>query len=234
MKKLLTILLSICLCLSFSVIFTACNNDGDSENPSNSSTNYTVTEAEWKMNFQLTKGQVQPQACETINNTPTLSVYSSSQQALSQITSYTLFAEGNNEGVSGTSLLKVSPNAMSIEFYVGGTLKESESGVFTSDSDFYIGLTTSVMSYFPFENNYDKFTFNQDKKAYVCQNLTSALNDEYDVNDIYYMYTKSAEVSFVNGYLNKIEVELCDQTFTDVYASYVFTFSDINNTIVSE
>ena len=48
------------------------------------------------------------------------------------------------------------------------------------------------------------------------------------------MYTKSAEVSFVNGYLNKIEVELCDQTFTDVYASYVFTFSDINNTIVSE
>ena len=43
---------------------------------------------------------------------------------------------------------------------------------------------------------------------------------------------KPLEVSFINGYLNTITVELCDETFENVYSSFVFTFSNINNTTV--
>lgn len=229
MKKLLSILLMVCLCLSFGIMVVGCDQSQAPQQDDNGMAVYTVTEEQWKINFSLTKNQVQTQS-SCIGKEPTLSTFSA--PALTEITSYTLFAEGSNEGISGTSLLKVSPSAMSIEFYVGNTLKESESGVFASDTDFYKGLTTSIMAYFPFENNYSNFTFDQTKKAYVGEDLTSVLNDEYDVNKHYEMYTKSAEVSFINGYLNTITVELCDKTFTNVYASYVFTFTDINNTIV--
>lgn len=223
MKKLISILLMLCLCFSVGIAVTAC--DKESSNPSAS---YTVTESEWKMNFNLTKGQTQAQTLafngqvkpQILSNNPT------------EITSYTVFAEGENDGISGTSLLKVAPNAMSIEFYIGQTLREDESGTFASTTDFYQGLTKSVMSYFPFENYYNDFTYDQTKKAYVCQNLTSITYDEYDVNITNEVHTKTAEVTFINGYLNTITVELCDKNFVDVFASFVFTFSNINKTVV--
>ena len=226
MKKLLSLFITLCMCLSVGVVFTACKK----EKPTETSINYTVTEEQWKMNFNLTKSQSQAQtlSCSTIGQRQAQLLSNTS----TGITSYTVYAEGENDGVSGTSLLKVAPNAMSIEFYIGDTLREDESGTFASSTDFYQGLTTSILSYFPFTNYYDEFSFDQTKNAYVCENLTSTMNDEYDVNDIYYVYTKSAEVTFVNGYLNTITVELCDETFEDSYAFFEFTFSDINNTTV--
>lgn len=226
MKKLLSILLMVCLCLSFGIM-VGCDQSQAPQQDDNGMAVYTVTEAEWKTNFKLTKDQTQTFNC--VNKNQTVSLYSS---AVTEITSYTIYAVGTNEGISGTCLLKVSPSAMSIDFYIEGNFREDESGTFDSSTDFYKGLTTSIMSYFPFENNYSNFTFDQTKKAYVSQNLTSYVNDEYDVNKVYPMYTKSAEVSFINGYLNTVTVELCDANFVDVYSSFVFTFSNINSTVV--
>ena len=70
------------------------------------------------------------------------------------------------------------------------------------------------------------------KKAYVAGELTSTMVDDYDPTDEENVYTKSAEVTFSNGYLNTITVTLCDENFDEEYASFVFTFSNINNTTV--
>ena len=56
--------------------------------------------------------------------------------------------------------------------------------------------------------------------------------DDYDPSKQTPVYTKSAEVTFINGYLNTITVTLCDLTFTEEFASFVFTFSNINKTTV--
>ncbi|MBQ8372483.1 MAG: hypothetical protein IJX38_06085 [Clostridia bacterium] len=194
---------------------------------------YTVTEAEWKINLNLTKGQAQaqPLSCAAVSQTQAQPLSSNSSQALTGITSYTVYAVGENAGTTGTSLLKVSPDAMFIEFYVEGTL-EDESGTYGSNETLYQTLIRNITVYFPFADNYNDFTFDQTKNAYVAQDLTSIMVDDYDPTETSLVYTKSAEVTFVNGYLNTITVELCDKTFEDVYASFVFTFSDINNTTV--
>ncbi len=236
-KKFLSFVLAICMIIPCTFALTACDKNSSPANPpENPAVVYTVTEDEWKINFNLTKGQAQPQAeplaCATLCQAQT-QLPSSSSQPLTEITSYTIYAEGENCGETGTCLLKVASNAMSIEFYLEGTLREDESGTTLSNDPFYIGLTASVMSYFPFADNYDDFTFDQTKNAYVAQNFTSTVINEEDVNDTYDLYTKSAEVTFINGYLNTISIELCeDNTFEDVYSSFVFTFSDINSTTV--
>ena len=211
MKKMVSRLLTVCMCLSIGAVLTACD-----EAASTSSVNYTVTEEEWKLNFNLTKGQAEVQLLS-----------SNSSQTLPEITSYTVYAEGENAGIKGTSLLKVSPNAMSIAFYVGDVL-EDESGTYESNEILYQTLTRNIMVYFPFADNYDDFDFDQTKKAYVAEDLTSIMVDDYDPTKTSPVYTKSAEVTFVNGYLNTITVELCDDTFENVYASFTFTFSNIN------
>ncbi|MBQ8684812.1 MAG: hypothetical protein IJ514_01415, partial [Clostridia bacterium] len=208
---------------------------------------YTVTEDEWKINFNLTKGQAQVQAlsraavgqaqaqtlsCANTKQAQAQLLSGNASQPLAEITSYTLYAEGENAGTTGTSLLKVAPNAMSIEFYIGTTFREDESGTYGSSETLYQTLTKNIITYFPFGDNYNDFTFDQTKNAYVAQNLTSTMVDDYDPTKTSDIYTKNAEVTFVNGYLNTITVELCDATFTDVYASFAFTFSDINNTTV--
>ncbi len=228
MKKFISFLLTICICLSIGVIFSACNGAPQTQ------VDYTVTEAEWRVNFNLTKGQPQAQTLACVDNGKNeVQLFSSfSTQQLTEITSYTIYAAGQSGGATGNSLLKVAPNAMYIEFYLEGNLREDESGTFTSDTDFYKGLVKSVGEYFPFADYYNEFTFDQTKNAYVCQNLTSQVNDEYDVNIKRYIYTKSAEVTFKNGYLNTVTVEISDSTFTDVFGALVFTFSNINNTVV--
>jgi hypothetical protein len=123
---------------------------------------------------------------------------------------------------------------MSIEFYLEGVFREDESGTTPSTDPFYVGLTSSVMSYFPFANNYDDFTYDSTKKAYVANNFTVAVVNEEDITDTYDLHTKKAEVSFVNGYLNTITIELAeDNTYANVYSSFVFTFSNINSTTVA-
>lgn len=221
-------LLTVCMCLSIGAVLTACD-----EADSTSSVNYTVTEEEWKLNFNLTKGQaeVQTLSCVTSDQAQVQLLSSNSSQTLPEITSYTVYAEGENAGIKGTSLLKVSPNAMSIAFYVGDVL-EDESGTYESNEILYQTLTRNIMVYFPFADNYDDFDFDQTKKAYVAEDLTSIMVDDYDPTKTSPVYTKSAEVTFVNGYLNTITVELCDDTFENVYASFTFTFSNINNTTV--
>lgn len=193
---------------------------------------YTVTEEEWKMNFNLTKTQVEAQtlSCLTWGEIKAKSV--ATKTASSGITSYTVYAEGTNSGTSGTSLLKVAPNAMSIEFYVEGQLKESESGTYTNSETLYKTLTSNILAYFPFANNYGDFTFDQERNVYVAQNMTSIMVDDYDPSITRPTYTKTAEVTFVNGYLNTVKVQLCDSTFTDVFANFDFTFSNMNNTTV--
>lgn len=232
MKKLVSFVLTVCMCLSIGTLLTACN-----EMPPEDTVSYTVTEDEWKVNFNLTKGQSQAQvqtlAC-AMEPVQVQLLSADASQPLTEITSYTLYAEGESEGTTGTALLKVAHNAMSIEFYVNGTLKEEETGTYKNDDVLYTTLTNNVMVYFPFANNYNDFTFDQTKNAYVSEKITSTMVDDYDPTQTSDVFTKSAEVTFVNGYLNTVTVELCDKTFTDVYAAFVFTFSNINNTTVSE
>ena len=196
------------------------------------STVYTVSEEVWKVNFNLIRGQAQGGGVEGANVDGAIAHQLKAGSDLTEITSYTLYAEGTNDGTSGTSLLKVTQDAMYIEFYVEGTLKDDESGIHDKTTDLYIGLTTLVKMYFPFANNYNDFTFDSTKNAYVGHDISSILIDEYDHDKTYPMYTKTAEVTFINGYLNTVSVELCNSSFTDVYATFEFTFSNINNTTI--
>lgn len=87
--------------------------------------------------------------------------------------------------------------------------------------------------FIPFAEYYDEFTFDETKKAYVAQNLTATVVDDYDITQTETIYHKTAEVSFINGYLNKVSFEMCDPTFSEVMATFTFTFSDINNTSIA-
>ena len=216
MKKLLKGLMAVALVFTSVFSVAGCGKDDDPP-----VTSYTVTEEEWRINFNLTKGQSQVQPV----------AYNLSQE-VTPITSYTLYAEGESGGETGTSLLKVASNAMSIEFKIGDKLREDESGTYANSDTLYQTLTTNIMTYFPFGDNYEDFTFDETKKAYVAEELTSIMVDDYDPTDEEPVYTKSAEVTFVNGYLNTIKVTLCDENFDEEYASFVFTFSNINNTTV--
>ena len=90
-----------------------------------------------------------------------------------------------------------------------------------------------LKSYFPFSGRYSDFTFDETQNAYVAQNLKSTVVDESDITQTYDLFNKKAEITFINGYLNTITVEMCDdETYENVYLSLVFTFSNINNTTV--
>ena len=231
-KKFLSFVLAVCMLIPCAIFSTACTT-----NPPEADT-YTVTEAEWKVNFNLTKEQVQPQSLGLSvaeeNQTQKQLFLSAQAQPLTAITSYTLYAEGESGGLEGNALLKLAPNGMYIEFYLENNLREDESGTYAKTEVLYQTLKQNIMSYFPFANNYNDFTFDQSKKAYVSQNLTSIMVDDYDPSKSRPVYTKSAEVKFVNGYLNTVFVVLCqDANFTDEAASFLFTFSNINNTTVT-
>lgn len=226
-RKILSFILALCFVLPCMFMFNAC---GDS------AIVYTVTEAEWEINFNITKTptqQTQPLSCSA--NGAKLQLLSSKySQTLAEITSYTLRAEGTAYGENGLGILKVAPNGMEMEFYIEGELRPDESGKTPSSDPWYTGMTMMLASYFPFSGKYDEFTFDQEKNAYVVQNLTSVVVDESDITNTYTLYNKIAEIQFVNGYLNTVTVEMCeDDTFEDVYLSLVFTFSDINNTTVN-
>lgn len=197
-----------------------------------STTVYTVTESEWEVNFNITKTptQAQPLSCAVGDNQVRLF----SNTSLAEITSYTLRAEGVAYGEEGSGLLKVAPNGMYMEFYIDGVLRPDETGTFPSTDSFYIGMTTMLRSYLPFAGMYNNFTFDQTKKAYVAENLTSTVIDEEDITKTYDLFNKKAEITFINGYLNTVSIELCENNkFEDVYLSLVFTFSDINKTTVN-
>ena len=225
--KILSLVLALFMVIPCAFMLSACK-----EQSNDPTTVYTVTEDEWKVNFNLTKSQVTPLS-SGLSSGKTAQLFSSNSQPLQAITSYTINAVGENYGQHGSCTLKVAPNAMSIEFYLDGVLRDDESGITPSSDPFYVGLTSSVMSYFPFENNYNDFTFDQTKRAYVAQNFTVYVVNESNINETYPLHTKSAEVTFINGYLNTIAIELAsDTTFAQIYSSFVFTFSNINKTTV--
>lgn len=218
-NKFLCFILAICLMIPCVFMLTACETEPQ--------TVYTVTESEWEINFNITKtSQASP-----------LSVNLS--KSLEEITSYTLRAEGWAENGSfdeidqGLGILKVAPNGMEMEFYINGELRTGESGKTPSSDPWYVGMTTMLKSYFPFSGRYNEFTYDEAKKAYVVENLKSTVVDESDITQTYDLYNKKAEVTFINGYLNTVTVEMCeDETYEHVYLSLVFTFSNINNTVV--
>lgn len=235
-KKFLSFMLAICMVIPCVFALTACGKEPPANPPENPAVVYTVTESEWEINFNITKSQTQPQAeplaCATMGSQAQV-LSGNSSQGLDEITSYTLRAEGNAEGEEGLGILKVAPNGMEMEFYLDGVLRPDESGKTPSTDPWYIGMTTMLRSYFPFSGRYDDFTFDQTKNAYVAENLKSTVVDEDDINQTYDLFNKKAEITFINGYLNTITVEMCeDETYEDVYLSLVFTFSDINNTTV--
>lgn len=235
-NKFLSFILVICLMMPCVFMLSACDEEPPTNPPETPATVYTVTESEWEINFNITKAQTQPQvepvSCVAMGGQTQL-ISNNSSQSLAEITSYTLRAEGNSEGVDGSGLLKVAPNGMYMEFYIEDVLQPDETGTTPSSDPWYIGMTTMLKSYFPFSGRYDDFTFDETKNAYVAQNLKSTVVDESDINETYDLYNKKAEITFVNGYLNTITVEMCeDETYEDVYLSLVFTFSDINNTTV--
>lgn len=83
-KKILSFIFAICLILPSVFLLSACGNV--EENGSGSQEGgYTVSEAEWEMNFAITKVGQQLQAQEKMPNTESL---------WSKITSYTLTASG--------------------------------------------------------------------------------------------------------------------------------------------
>ena len=238
-KKILSFILALCFMMPCAFMLTACDKEPPANQPSNPATVYTVTESEWEINFNITKSQAQPQqveplSCTTIGNQAQLL----SNTSLAEITSYTLRAEGfcvdGNRTEEGLGILKIAPNGMEMEFYIDGVLRPGETGKTPSSDPDYIGMTAMLRSYLPFSGMYDDFTFDQTKNAYVAQNLTSTVTDEEDITKTYDLFNKKAEITFINGYLNTVSVELCeDNTFEDVYLSLVFTFSDINNTTVN-
>ena len=226
-KTLLSIILTICFVIPCTFSLTACTKDGGSDGE----VVYTVSEAEWEVNFNITKSK--NSTLSAINAGAKTQTFANTFTTLDEITSYTLVAEGIAYGKPGRGILKVAPNAMYIEFYVNGELKEDETGVTPSSDPFYIGMTMMLKSYFPFSGKYNDFTFDETKNAYVASNLVSTVIDEQDITKTYDLFNKKAEITFINGYLNTITVEMCeDGTFEDVYLSLVFTFSDINSTTV--
>ena len=154
-KKFLSFVLAICLMIPCAFALTACG-DNPPEDPPPSAVVYTVTEAEWKTNLNLTKNETQAQtlSCASLCSSQT-QLLSNSIQPLTEITSYTVFAEGVNVGTPGSALLKMTPNGMYIEFYVNGTLKASESGTFDSDNVLYESVKTNMMMFVPFAEYYD-------------------------------------------------------------------------------
>lgn len=223
MKNLLNGLMAMVLMFTSVFAFAGCGKD---DNPP--ATVYTVTEEEWKTNLNLTKGQSQMQPV----------AYNLSKE-VTEITSYTVRAEGVNVGTPGSALLKMAPNGMSIEFYVDGTLKTSESGTFDSNDVLYASVKINMMMFVPFAEYYDDFTFDETKNAYVAQNLTATLVDDYDTSKTETIYHKSAEVSFVNGVLKTVSFQMSDKNsvvndndFDNIIATFTFTFSDINSTTV--
>lgn len=224
-KKILSFVLAICLIATCMCVLTSCK---ESEPPT---TVYTVTEEVWKTNLNLTKSKPQAQTLSCVSSSSQVQLFSSN--TFTGITSYTVFAEGVNSGIPGTALLKMCPNGMCIEFKINGTLKESESGFFENTNVLYESVKTNMTKFVPFAEYYDDFTFDETKKAYVAQNIMATIVDDYDITQTTTIYHKTAEVSFINGYLNTVSFEMCDQTFSDVIATFTFTFSNINNTIIA-
>ena len=225
--RFLSFILAICTLTSCALTLSACG-----QTPPPTAT-YTVTETEWKTNLNLTRTTVQAQTLScglTEQNQPTL--LSNPTQPLTEITSYTVFAEGVNAGTPGTALLKMTPNGMNIDFRVNGTVKESESGTFDKNNVLYQSVKTNMMMLVPFSNYYSAFTFDETKNAYVAQNITATVVDDYDLTKTTTIYHRTAEVSFVNGYLNTVSFVMTDNTFTNDVATFTFTFSNINNTTI--
>lgn len=236
-KKFLSFILAICLIVPCAVLATACKIEGDGN-----ATIYTVTEDEWEVNFNITKSSTQgePQtASNSLNIAQGQVVQSLSSKSLAEITSFTLSATGTDyqdeEPLRGSGVLKVAPNGLDMKFYLNDILQGEQTKTIPNTDSQYIGLKTMLTSYFLFSGKYNEFTFDETKNAYIAEDLTVTVVNEEDINETYDMYNKKVEVTFINGYLNTISVEFCDAGFDadTVYQTFMFTFSDINNTTVT-
>ncbi len=232
-KKILSFICATCIIIPCVFMFSACkNDDNNNEDAGGSTVVYTVNESEWETNFKITKVREQSQtvACLTVIN---------GESSLADITSYTLSATGNiiegDETTPGSGVLKVAPNGLDMEFYINSVQQAEQTKKVPSTDSQYIGLTATLTSFFAFSGKYNDFTFDTNKNAYVAENLTVSVVNEDDISTTMNLYNKKVEVTFVNGYLNTISTELCDETFEEetIFQTFVFTFSNINNTTVT-
>ena len=225
-KHLLSYALPICILIPCALASTSCAPTNPSSSETNGSVVYTVSEEEWKINMNLTNDQTHSNPSNVVKPN------AHRVEPLTEINSYTVLAEGVNAGAPGSALLKMAENGMSIEFYVNGTLKDDETGTFDKNNVLYQSVKTNMMMFVPFKEYYDSFTFDETKNTYVAQNLTAEIVDDYDLNNKSTIYHKKAEVSFINGYLNTVSFVMFDSNFNEVFATFTFSFSDINNTVV--
>lgn len=243
-KKILTFILAICVICPCAFLVTACKNGNDkNEEPDDTAVVYTVSEEEWETNFKIAqvKEQLQTQSVSfTLMNAEQVSmVHTAYAKSLAEITSYTLSATGTNidgnDVINGSGVLKVAPNGLDMKFYLEEVLQEEQTKVIPNTDKQYIGLKATLTSYFKFSGKFNSFTFDETKNAYVAENLTVTVVDEDDVSKTLDLYNRKVEVTFINGYLNTISVELCGESFeaNTVFQTFLFTFSDINNTTVT-
>lgn len=243
-KKILTFILAICVICPCAFLVTACNNGGDkNEGSDNGAVVYTVSEEEWETNFKITQvgeqAKTQAVAYSLSSNLESGVVQTAYAKSLAEITSYTLSATGTNIDeygtINGSGVLKVAPNGLDMKFYLNDVLQEEQTKVIPNTDKQYIGLKATLTSYFKFSGKFNSFTFDTAKNAYVAENLTVTVVNEDDISETLDLYNRKVEVTFINGYLNTISVELCGETFeaNTVYQTFLFTFSDINNTTVT-
>ena len=232
-KNLLSIALAFNLITSSAFILSACNKPDPED-----TIIYTVTESQWETNFNITKSKTQLPPVEPVSYNERQLLADSTN--FEEINSYTVTAEGVwrdeflNQEEEGKGILKVAPNGMDMEFYLDGILQPAQTGKASSSDPWYIGLTTMLRSFFPFSGQYNNFTFDETKKAYVAENLKSTVVSEDDITQTYDLYDKKVEITFINGYLNTITIDMCqDEEYDFVYLSLVFTFTNINNTVVT-
>lgn len=132
---------------------------------------------------------------------------------------------------NGSGELKVGAGSLSMSFILNGKTTKDENVLSTSPR--YKHLTKTITSLFAFSGKYDDFAYNSSTGKYIAQKLiTDVEEDNPDIT--YKLYNKVAEVTFDNGYLKTIHIELCkDDSYSTVYQSITFTFKDINNTKVN-
>ncbi len=222
-RRILSFILAMLMVIPCAINLTACKKEEDG---GNGNAVYTVSEAEWDINFNITKSAptATPLSAQVYSNEPT---------GLAPITSYTLRGEGVSFGQQGWGILKLAPNGIDIEFWLDGKL-EDETQVLPNTDPFYVGMKLMLASYFPFSGKYNQFTYDSAKKVYTVERLKSTVINESDITEILDIYNKRVEIQFVNGYLSTVYVELCqDEEYGEPFSVLTFTFSNINNTTVT-
>lgn len=170
MKKIISLLLAICMCISFGAMLTACNNEDNEDN----NIKTTVTEQEWTAAF------------DTFSNENFFVHYKVGDvEILETVTSTAIKKVLKDEGVeyttyyaeeNGMSVVYECENSIwtkSVEYsneWVNGESVPSEpiawSTKLTSEKE---DIISDVLPFARFE--FELFTYNEESKAYECERM---------------------------------------------------------------